>query len=647
MAAVHLQTRRAGEPFPADPEALLAYCRDHRGAAAGDDPRPQHPDQRGGPLQLPAALPRRRLGRPPAGADRGRGEPGTAAQPRPLRLRLLRRGAPGTRLRALALLRACGAPAAAADPADRHSRVGIDLSPCRDDEWLRACAFADQPERLERLDAALAIAERAPAPGGRRRRAGAATGADRRGAGRAPRSSSSTPRSSPTCPEGAAERLREIVGRTTYVTAEHTGEHGLFALEIDGERVGTAHPHGRWLDWTGPERVVGDSSAMSHEPNTRRRPQALDRPLRPLHGDADDRRRRDDRQRRPALDQGRPRLLAEQPRLGGQRLPDRLRRAAAALGPARRPDRPAAGVPDRPRRVHHGLAPLRGLAEPGDADRRPLRPGSRRRADLGGDPGDDRDHVPGARPTRRRRSASSASSPPPEDRSVCWPAGVVTEAISWHWIFFINLPIGVATAFLAIRLVEDRGGIGLGAGADIPGALLLTVRADARRLHDPRDHRTRLDLGPHADPRRRSRWPCWSAFVLRQARIPNPLMPLRLFRSRNVAGAQRDPGAAGRRDVRDVLPRRPLHAADPRLRPARRRPRLPAGDDRHGSDVAARLRSPGDALRPPRHPDPQPGADRPRPAALRPHPGGRQLRRPTWCRRWSCSAPAPASASPR
>src|SRR5687767_14765058 len=38
--------------------------------------------------------------------------------------------------------------------------------------------------------------------------------------------------------------------------------------------------------------------------------------------------------------------------------------------------------------------------------------------------------------------------------------GVLTDAINWHWIFFINVPIGIATAILARRLVEDRPGIG-------------------------------------------------------------------------------------------------------------------------------------------------------------------------------------------
>src|SRR5258705_1046639 len=52
--------------------------------------------------------------------------------------------------------------------------------------------------------------------------------------------------------------------------------------------------------------------------------------------------------------------------------------------------------------------------------------------------------------------------------------GALTQAISWHWIFLINLPIGIATAYGALRLVEGREGIGLREGADIPGAALIT-----------------------------------------------------------------------------------------------------------------------------------------------------------------------------
>jgi EmrB/QacA subfamily drug resistance transporter len=114
--------------------------------------------------------------------------------------------------------------------------------------------------------------------------------------------------------------------------------------------------------------------------------------------------------------------------------------------------------------------------------------------------------------------------------------GVLTDAISWHWIFLINLPIGIAVALLAKRLVANPDGIGLSAGADFPGAVLLTSSlmlgvftilqiekwgwGDTRTLVLSAISAILLAL-----------------FVFRQSRIANPLMPLRLFRSRNVAGA--------------------------------------------------------------------------------------------------------------
>ena len=94
--------------------------------------------------------------------------------------------------------------------------------------------------------------------------------------------------------------------------------------------------------------------------------------------------------------QTRPRVLAVEPRLGGQRIPDRLRRPAVALRAARRPDRPAPRLPGGPGDLHARLAGVRDRADPGVAGGRPLRPGRRRRGRLGRDLGDDRDHVPRA-----------------------------------------------------------------------------------------------------------------------------------------------------------------------------------------------------------------------------------------------------------
>jgi EmrB/QacA subfamily drug resistance transporter len=114
--------------------------------------------------------------------------------------------------------------------------------------------------------------------------------------------------------------------------------------------------------------------------------------------------------------------------------------------------------------------------------------------------------------------------------------GVLTQAISWHWIFFVNLPIGVATAFFALRLVEDRPGLGVKAGADVPGAALMTsgLMLGVFTILGVSSHgwgsTQTVGLGAVSIV-------LLGAFLIRQSRIANPLMPLRIFRSRNVSGA--------------------------------------------------------------------------------------------------------------
>jgi EmrB/QacA subfamily drug resistance transporter len=114
--------------------------------------------------------------------------------------------------------------------------------------------------------------------------------------------------------------------------------------------------------------------------------------------------------------------------------------------------------------------------------------------------------------------------------------GVLTDAISWHWIFFINLPIAVGTALFAARLIDADAGIGIGRGADVLGAALVTsaLMLGVYTIVKATDHgwgsaRT-LVLGAAS-------LALLGAFVARQARASNPLMPLRIFRSRNVSGA--------------------------------------------------------------------------------------------------------------
>ena len=114
--------------------------------------------------------------------------------------------------------------------------------------------------------------------------------------------------------------------------------------------------------------------------------------------------------------------------------------------------------------------------------------------------------------------------------------GILTDAISWHWIFFINIPIGIVTAFLAVRLIDDAPGIGLDKGADIPGAVLLVgglmlgVYTILEVANVGWGATQTLVLGAISIALE-------AAFIYRQSRIETPLMPLRLFRSRNVTGA--------------------------------------------------------------------------------------------------------------
>lgn len=53
--------------------------------------------------------------------------------------------------------------------------------------------------------------------------------------------------------------------------------------------------------------------------------------------------------------------------------------------------------------------------------------------------------------------------------------GVLTDALSWHWIFFINLPFGLAVPLVAVRVLPADRGQGLAAGADVAGAPLVTA----------------------------------------------------------------------------------------------------------------------------------------------------------------------------
>jgi EmrB/QacA subfamily drug resistance transporter len=112
--------------------------------------------------------------------------------------------------------------------------------------------------------------------------------------------------------------------------------------------------------------------------------------------------------------------------------------------------------------------------------------------------------------------------------------GVLTDVLSWHWIFLVNVPIGVAVYFLTLRLLPADHGAGEGGRLDVAGAvtvtaaLMLAVYAivNGNEAGWASGQTIGLLLGAAA---------LLGAFVAIEARVASPLVPLGLFRQRNLA----------------------------------------------------------------------------------------------------------------
>ena len=114
--------------------------------------------------------------------------------------------------------------------------------------------------------------------------------------------------------------------------------------------------------------------------------------------------------------------------------------------------------------------------------------------------------------------------------------GLLTQALSWHWVFFVNLPIGAATFALARALIRADGGLGIERGVDWLGSLLVTaslmsaiyaiVEATSHGWVSPQV----LGMGSFAAV-------LMAAFLALEARISNPIMPLRILRLRGLVNA--------------------------------------------------------------------------------------------------------------
>ncbi len=109
--------------------------------------------------------------------------------------------------------------------------------------------------------------------------------------------------------------------------------------------------------------------------------------------------------------------------------------------------------------------------------------------------------------------------------------GVLTQTLNWHWIFLVNVPIGIAAYVFGRRIIPDSRGIGLREGADGFGATLLTVSlmlAVYAIVEVPQGRFMEIGICGVVS------LVLFVAFIIRQARTEKPLLPLHIFRSPNV-----------------------------------------------------------------------------------------------------------------
>ena len=114
--------------------------------------------------------------------------------------------------------------------------------------------------------------------------------------------------------------------------------------------------------------------------------------------------------------------------------------------------------------------------------------------------------------------------------------GLLTEALSWHWVFFVNLPIGLITFAVGRAFIRSDPGIGLEHGVDWLGSLLVTaslmsaIYAIVGATTHGWTSGVVVGTGILAAV-------LMAAFIALETRIRNPIMPLRILRVRGLVNA--------------------------------------------------------------------------------------------------------------
>jgi EmrB/QacA subfamily drug resistance transporter len=112
--------------------------------------------------------------------------------------------------------------------------------------------------------------------------------------------------------------------------------------------------------------------------------------------------------------------------------------------------------------------------------------------------------------------------------------GILTDVLDWHWIFLVNVPIGIAVVVLSLQLIPGERAAAVAQRLDVAGAVTVTASLMIAVYAIVNGNevgwmtlRTLGLLGIAAA--------LFAIFVAIEARIPEPLMPLGLFRLRNLS----------------------------------------------------------------------------------------------------------------
>jgi len=114
--------------------------------------------------------------------------------------------------------------------------------------------------------------------------------------------------------------------------------------------------------------------------------------------------------------------------------------------------------------------------------------------------------------------------------------GALTQSLDWHWIFFVNVPIGIVAFVLGSRLIAENEAIGLGGGVDWLGSILITLATMAGAFAIVKSSEYGLTSARTLGIGGASLL-LLGAFLALEARVKNPIMPLRILRLRSLMGS--------------------------------------------------------------------------------------------------------------